>query len=410
MTIIEFYDRAGIENIAGSILCNPERMILVGDAREKMQKSREVYRSILKKRGIKTEINCIYLDKNNLNSIVSILESIVTEYGDCIFDLTGGEELYLVGVGIIMEKYKSKVQCHRFNFVDNMLYDCDADGNVCSTAPFIFSIEENIGFYGGRLVTDPTKPLYTYQWSFSDEFLKDINLMWSICKKHTGQWNSQTSAFGLLFDMFADKDSLTVNYTEAIARDHFISANVTYNSFPWIISQLVEYKLIKYSNYYGQVTIEFKNSQIKRVLTTAGQLLEVYVASVLKSLKNNDGSPLYHDIIVGAIIDWDHDSPEEEIRTINEIDVIAMKGAIPVFISCKNGFFDVNELYKLNTVANRFGGKYVKRVLAASKSFSGNAKYSQLRSRMEDMNILFLDSISLTSTESFASILSSLWI
>ncbi len=39
MTIIEFYDKNAIENIAGALLCAPERVIFVGDKHKKMEKS-----------------------------------------------------------------------------------------------------------------------------------------------------------------------------------------------------------------------------------------------------------------------------------------------------------------------------------------------------------------------------------
>jgi hypothetical protein len=38
---------------------------------------------------------------------------------------------------------------------------------------------------------------------------------------------------------------------------------------------------------------------------------------------------------------------------------------VPVFISCKNGEVEVEELYKLSAVANRFGGKCAKKVIVA---------------------------------------------
>ena len=44
-------------------------------------------------------------------------------------------------------------------------------------------------------------------------------------------------------------------------------------------------------------------------------------------------------------------------ETKNEIDVMLMRGVVPVFVSCKNGAVKMDELYKLDTVAQRFGGR-----------------------------------------------------
>ena len=82
-------------------------------------------------------------------------------------------------------------------------------------------------------------------------------------------------------------------------------------------------------------------------------------------LKDNDGNKLYNDVKVGVLIDWDTDE-SDAASTLNEIDVLAMKDTIPVFISCKSGIFDTNELYKLKSVASRFGDDYAKCVLVAT--------------------------------------------
>lgn len=57
---------------------------------------------------------------------------------------------------------------------------------------------------------------------------------------------------------------------------------------------------------------------------------------------------------------------DEEKDTENEIDVVLMKGLTLIFISCKNGQVDDDELYKLESVTNRFGGLYAKKVLIAT--------------------------------------------
>ena len=68
-------------------------------------------------------------------------------------------------------------------------------------------------------------------------------------------------------------------------------------------------------------------------------------------------------------IDWDglfSGSKYIFSGTNNEIDVLLMHGATPLFISCKNGDVKMEELYKLHTVATRFGGPYARKMLIAS--------------------------------------------
>ena len=68
-----------------------------------------------------------------------------------------------------------------------------------------------------------------------------------------------------------------------------------------------------------------------------------------------------------------------------------MKGSIPIFISCKNGWFDVNELYKLNTVAERFGNEYARTVLVTTELSKTDERAKYLRARAKDMNVRFVE-------------------
>ena len=78
------------------------------------------------------------------------------------------------------------------------------------------------------------------------------------------------------------------------------------------------------------------------------------------------------------------------MHTKNEIDVLLVRGLVPVFVSCKNGDVDEEELYKFNTVAERFGGKYVRKLLVATNfATNDNKAPNALLQRAQDMGIVF---------------------
>jgi hypothetical protein len=108
-----------------------------------------------------------------------------------------------------------------------------------------------------------------------------------------------------------------------------------------------------------QIIVSYKNEQVKKCLTKAGQALEMKIYTTAKALLDKDGVPFYDDTLNGVVIDWDgefHDESVEDIYdTENEIDVMLMHDVVPVFISCKNGTVTSDELYKLNTVADHYG-------------------------------------------------------
>ena len=92
--------------------------------------------------------------------------------------------------------------------------------------------------------------------------------------------------------------------------------------------------------------------------------------------KNQNGAPFYTDLKRSVIIDWDGKIGSSKTGdTKNEIDCIFMQNLVPVFVSCKGGEIDEAELYKLDAVARRFGGKYAKKVLdGIPVGFAGEAE------------------------------------
>lgn len=154
-------------------------------------------------------------------------------------------------------------------------------------------------------------------------------------------------------------------------------------------------------------TLTFKDEQVKRCLTRAGQILEMKVFLASKNLSEIDGSPVYNDAVNGVVIDWDGKSEDRD--TENEIDVMLMHGVVPVFISCKNGCVGTDELYKLNTVAERFGGKYAKKVLVATALDSLGKAEEYFIQRAEAMNIRIIKDIQNFTDEKLSSTLSNLW-
>jgi hypothetical protein len=63
-----------------------------------------------------------------------------------------------------------------------------------------------------------------------------------------------------------------------------------------------------------------------------------------------------------------------------------LKDNIPTFISCKNGRVDKDALYELDTIANKFGGKYSKRII-----FSPQSNDETLNERAREMGITIID-------------------
>ena len=410
MTIIEFYDKTSLDNIAGALLCNADHIILIGDNRKKMEKSKVVYEGILQGRGKNTTISYISVNRNKLSAIVKVLTNLISKDESYVFDLTGGDDLCLVAVGVLMETFGDRIQCHRFNFKNNTIYDCDANGNLCATLPFKLSIDECISIYGGSVVRDEKMPLHTFGWRLEGDFIDDVDIMWDMCRRDVGLWNIRTAILGSACELADIGESM--EYRSDVEVFHTVLQNkkLDFYQYKEFLIGLEKSSLISSLNIGEQVSFTFKNDQVKRCLTLPGQILELAVATKMRAILTDEGEPLYQDINVGVVIDWDTEEEDEAYRTINEIDVLAMKDMIPVFISCKNGNFDENELYKLNTVAERFGGKYAKKVLVATKLDKFGLKSDFLKARMRDMDIKYIENLANMTDSEIEQALRFLWL
>lgn len=410
MTIIEFFDKTPITNIAGALLWAPEEVVFVGESLRRMERAAQFYRRTLLGRGIETKFSFCTLNKNNLQSIYASLEKIVTANDNCTFDLTGGEDLYLVAIGMLLVAYPDRVNCHRFNFRNSSVLDCDANGAVCRAEDFAISVEENVRIHGGEIMRDKKDEHSTYDWEWSRDFLDDVDTMWDICRRDPRKWNAQINMLGRIGDRFRISSRLGMRFDPVQAAE--LLRNRKAIELPTLLAELEKNQLISGLSVEERcISFTFKNRQVKRCLTVAGQILEAHVASRMMAQKEKNGQPIYNDCRVGVSINWDGEGDSEErYRTVNEIDVLAMHGTLPIFISCKNGDFDTEELYKLNTVAARFGGFYAKKVLVASDMDQLGAKGEYLRARAADMRIRILDNVATLSDAELDRALRSLWL
>ena len=108
----------------------------------------------------------------------------------------------------------------------------------------------------------------------------------------------------------------------------------------------------------------FKSREVKDCIWESGSILEMNTYGKVREKSD--------DCRVGVHLDWDGVIHERGLNdVINEVDVLSLKGNIMTFISCKSGKMDskqtLHALYELDTVANRFGGRYARRVLVSAQ-------------------------------------------
>ena len=400
MTYIEFYDNNEVENICACLAYAPERLILVGPKLDSLQDRKARYQALLKARDIEPEILCRCINRNQIKTIIDQLSELVESYDDIAFDLTGGEDLYLTAVGIVTERYSARnIQMHRFNLQSGAVYDCDLDGaNLLQMQQPQISVKENISLYGGEIVYEKQQQGTTPSWEMTPEFAEDIRAMWRICadpsrRKAEQEWNVQIDTLGAAASLMPEgSDPLFTRVSVQTLRNHMEHTRGKFVHIPEILEALRDSGMLAHYCYDGDtLEVGYKDLQVRKCLTMAGRLLEMVIYLAALDAKK-DGKSVYQDALNGVCIDWDGEIKPKNKDTRNEIDVLMMHGMVPVFVSCKNGGIDNEELYKLNTVAQYFGGRYAMKVLVAPALRYLSCE-RMIKDRAAELNIRVLDEL-----------------
>lgn len=414
MTYVEFYDAVSVENIATCLSCMPDRVILIGDGAQIAQR-KAGYEQLFRERGYTdVEILIKSIPKTNLKMAAEKIRQLVDTYGDCVFDITGGEELLVLALGMVCATApEGKIQIHKFNLAEGKMYDCDFDGETVFRDIPMLSVQENIRIYGGDVVFGEAGDMTTKdtcRWEFTEDFVADVDALWRICCQEEHYWNLKC----IIFEAICEADG-TGNLTVSAAIEdlkRYLPSNVYYNFGDKLIPYLCSTGLLTYFHDNGtMVTLTFKNEQVKRCLLIEGQVLELKMFLLARGLTDGQ-APMYNDALCGVKIDWDgviHDEENKDVE--NEIDILLMHGVVPIFISCKNGIkVEVDELYKLQTVAHRFGGPYAKMVLIAP-TLGDNEFTTNLCERALEMGIHVIGGAALRGADDAAlgEALSKLW-
>lgn len=422
MVYIEFFDRTSIENICACLAMAPDEVIFVGDKSSLMRSYIKNYQKVFERRGQDIKFSSRSVSRWNTEQVIGVLEDIIQTHKECVFGITGGDEIVTFALGILCERYAQKnadkesdikIQVHRFSIHNNKIYDCDMDGETIECHSPMLTVEENIQIYGGEIIPWKVNADNKYKWDMTADFRQDIEAMWSICKESPGAWNKQIGVFGAIAEVgTSGNGGLTLTVAMSELQNYYAAKPwADYDSDQALINKLKRAGLItNFDDRNNRIVVTFKNTQVKKCLSQAGLALEMKIYKTMKELIDEEDEPLYNDVMNGVQIDWDGDIPtaEEGYDTVNEIDVLAMHHMIPVFVSCKNGKFTAEELYKLNSVAERFGGKYAKKVLVASR-LEDEAPDEILKLRANDMKIQIIAGDDLTEDEKLKKRLTNVW-
>lgn len=333
MTLIELFREKSIHNVVSALEHSPELLVyLVSPAA--LKKYKAPTEAFFKKRRPGQKILWCPCNTEDLNCLESTLEGIISAHGDCVADTRGSEGLMLLALGKMMQKHP------------------DALGTLSSpsNAPAI-SVSDTVALMGGSVESSQSPDPELSQ------------RLWRILKKDPDRYNRAITELNGVIE-------------KGSPGSYAFKRPPTPHS-KWLIGELERQSLCTETQ--NGILMERGDFILK-----AGNALEAKVLWAVRELCD--------DAVMGAVLDWDGEKRGND--TNNEVDVLISRNARLSFISCKNGSFDENELYKLSAVAEHFCPEdHLKAVVATAMGKLSPQARQRLEQRARDMGIRLISSV-----------------
>lgn len=362
MTLIECFTDSHIDNIAACLGLQPDRLIFFGNGKE-MEEPLKRYRQLLQRRNMPTRVSACDVAEVDFNRLCQGLTKLVCDAGDCIIDLTGGAPDVIMAVGAVYAQLpgdvRRRVQIKKYDHCAGVVRDCitGVESNKCEQATI--SVEEMIELHGGGFRAGAYQPPKSCD-------SRDIRRIWEMVCEDPKQWNHEMA-------LLSEAESRSVSKTQVFLPLFYLRSSISgfgkkEEEIREILDKLRDSGIIREERRSDAWSYSYPDELMRYCTQKAGNVLEVKTLLESRAVLDR-GEPFFRDCQMSVTIDWD--GKEEKGRgrtpdTCNEVDVVLMHGLTPVFVSCKNGNVDENELYKLHTVAHWFGGPYAKKMLVAT--------------------------------------------
>lgn len=359
-TLIELYDERAIENILAPDMFHPRRIIYLCPREvlrdhTRQQKLAAFYR----KRGWEPELIFVGTSLFEADRILRQLFTIEEKYPDCAIDVTGGSDAALFAAGMFAAR--KGVPAFTYSRRKNRFYDISgADFANDLYCDLTYSIEDFFLMAGGTLLPGRVDN------HILSQYLPYFDPFFSCFLRFRHEWPTIISYIQRIspaeYGQIPPLD-ITGSYTVKGERGSRNSANED------ALQELAQIGFIQDLTIIPdqQVSFRFRDVHTRAWLRDVGSVLELY------TYKACVDAAIFHDVISSAVVRWDDVLGHGSV--LNEIDVMAARGVIPLFLSCKACDIKAEALNELAILRDRFGGKGAKAVIVTTESCNAAARH-----------------------------------
>lgn len=369
--LIKLYDNEQVNNLISILAFHPEKVIFLYDKRYVEVSELQSIENACIQCIANINFEFISIDTQNLDSIINRCKKVIHFNPKCYFDITGGEELSVIGAFLACKQ----------SFIPVFKIDIDLGNfiNVCGCTYLTESFKmpnltlETILASKGALLKSclhatPDENQFDSILSFCNLVLNNTHSWKDLCNYIQNSSKSSVLYNDLKFISSIIEPSSKISLTKRgelmlkYAQDIGLINNLKINQ--------------------NDIEFVFANEKIKKYMSDFGSWIELYAYITIKQ------SNLFKNVKMSSRIGWDGNKGEHS-RIINEIDITFFSGISPVFVSCKLSDPNTEALQELSMYPNYFGGKRSKCILITA----GNVKTDKpsILDRAVEMGINIID-------------------
>ncbi|MBR3780072.1 MAG: DUF1887 family protein [Clostridia bacterium] len=359
--LIELFDTEQIYNYIATLVFKPEKVYFVGDGEIMGGNCRRKAEKLACMKNLNTKFLYKFVNPDNFLLLRSKIKEIIEDEkklgNECVIDVTGGRDLALVAAGNIMSLGVDVIRYDPKNKIFRTLLNDETH-----PAEISLSCEEIITVAGGTVYSN------THSLSFSDKEWEIIDKIIRLYFKKRDVWTKFVKYLQRISKKEGEKvgDRLWIEAPATLNAD-----GKTFSADTEILSGLEKTGAIsdfRFSRKNNRLEFKYKSSEIANLLVNEGVWLELII---YLTVRNSD---VFTDSDTGVKFIWDIPDGKSSLSQLlsentprNEVDVMAVRGIKPIFISCKTRApinEDLNELY---AIREHFGGELACAVLATTK-------------------------------------------
>ena len=359
-TLIELSDDRAIENILAPDMFRPQRIIYLCPGEIAQDRSRqEKLKAFFKRRGWNPELIFMEASLFKADRILRQLITIGEKYPNCALDITGGSDAALFAAG--MFSCQTGVPAFTYSRKKNRFYDISgaafADNLTCTLS---YSVEDFFLMAGGTLLPGRVDN------AILSKYLGDFDPFFSCFLRYRRDWTDIISYIQRVSPSeYGQVPPLAIQGKYTVKGDHgaLNSANEAALKDLSRIGFIQDLRIVPGES----VSFRFRDLNTRAWLRDVGSVLELY------SYKACIDTGIFNDVISSAVVRWNDTLGHSSVS--NEIDVMAARGVIPLFISCKVSDIKTEALNELAILRDRFGGKGAKAAIVTTEPCNAAARH-----------------------------------